>query len=109
MALLEIDALRALAIGWRRAHRHDEAAACWQRLLDVHPCPRQVWREATEALAIHHEHRMRDLAAAKTFALRSLERGREPAWADATRHRLARIERKMAGGTGVNGRGATLS
>jgi hypothetical protein len=109
MALLEIDALRALAIGWRRAHRHDEAAACWQRLLDVHRCPRRVWREATEALAIHHEHRMRDLAAAKTFALRSLERGREPAWAGSTRHRLARIERKMAGATGVNGRGATLN
>ncbi len=103
---LRVNALRALAIALRRARRFDEAAACWRRLLELRGCSRATVREATEALAIHHEHRARDLAAAKTFALRSLEGGSDPAWADAVKHRLARIERKMAGATGH--RGATL-
>ena len=98
MAAIKIDALRALAILSRRARRYDEAAACWRRLLDLGGGPSHVVREASEALAIHHEHRARDLAAAKTFALRSLEYGRHPAWADAVRHRLARIERKIESG-----------
>jgi hypothetical protein len=38
---------------------------------------------------------VRDLETAKMFALKSLEAGAEPAWGDAVRHRLARIERKM--------------
>jgi hypothetical protein len=79
----------------RRVRRYDEAAACWRRLLDLGGGPSRVVREASEALAIHHEHRVRDLGAARTFALRSLEHGRHPAWADAVRHRLSRIERKM--------------
>ena len=45
---------------------------CWQQLLEWPGCPPSVVREASEALAIHHEHRVRDLAAAKAFALRSL-------------------------------------
>ena len=52
-------------------------------------------REANEALAIHHEHRVRDFARAKTFALKSLEMNARPGWAHAVHHRLARIERKM--------------
>ena len=39
--------------------------------------------------------KMRDLDAAKMFALRGLEAGTESAWGDAVRHRLARIERKI--------------
>jgi hypothetical protein len=59
-------------------------------------CPRHVAREATEALAIHNEHRVRDLAAAKAFALRNLEGALLPTAAAALQHRLARIDRKMA-------------
>ena len=50
---------------------------------------------ATEALAVHHEHRERDLEGARELALRLLddetfeERGR-------ARHRLARLDRKLA-------------
>lgn len=91
---LRIDSLRALALAWRRARQWDEAAACWRRLLDTRGCPPPIRREAAEALAIHHEHRVRDLAAAKTFALRTLENGLPPAWTEAVRHRLARLERK---------------
>jgi uncharacterized protein len=93
--VVKVDALRALALAWRRARQFDEAAACWQRLLDVRGCPPHIAREATDALAIHHEHRKRDLAAAKMFALRSLETGTHPARTDAARHRLARLDRKM--------------
>ena len=94
----KIDALRALAIAWRRVRRFDEAARCWRELLDIRGCPEIVAREANEALAIHHEHRVRDLAAAKTFALRGLEAAAYPApttWTRAVHHRLARLDRKI--------------
>ena len=67
----------------------------WRQVLDVAGCPQPVAREATAALAVHHEHRSRDLAAARTFAQLSLDAGMRPAWNNAVRHRLARIERKM--------------
>ena len=93
-----IDALRALGLSLRRSRRYMEAAACWRRLLDEPGCPRHIACEASEAMAIHHEHRVRDLAAARTFALRSLEnveRGRPPARTEAVVRRLARIARKI--------------
>jgi hypothetical protein len=93
---VRIESLRALALAWRRARQHERAAACWSALLNAPACPRHVAREATDALAIHHEHRVRDLAVAKGFALRSLESGVHPASHAAVRHRLARIERKMS-------------
>ena len=36
---VRVDALRALALAWRRARRYDEAAACWRALLDVPALP----------------------------------------------------------------------
>jgi uncharacterized protein YprB with RNaseH-like and TPR domain len=90
-----VDALRALAVGARRQRRHEFAATCWRRLIETAGCPAHVVREAIEALAIHHEHRARDLAAAKLFALRGIELEAAPARGDAARHRLARIERKL--------------
>jgi hypothetical protein len=92
---VRVDALRSLALARRRSRAYDEAAGYWQELLEVRGCPGRVAREASEALAIHHEHRVRDLATAKTFALRSLEGGADPARNVAVRHRLARIERKI--------------
>ena len=90
-----IEALRALALASRRSRSYHEAAGYWQRMLEVPGCPGRLAREASEALAIHHEHRIRDLQTAKTFALRSLEHERRPAWDEATRHRLARLDRKL--------------
>ncbi|MGC4082926.1 MAG: ribonuclease H-like domain-containing protein [Vicinamibacterales bacterium] len=92
---IRVEALRSLAVGARRSRRYADAARRWRELLDVPGCPAAIRREATEALAIHHEHRERDLTAARMFALKSLEGGSEAAWGDAVRHRLARIERKM--------------
>jgi uncharacterized protein YprB with RNaseH-like and TPR domain len=89
------DALRALACLSRRAKRYTAAAGYWQQVLGLRGCPPSIAREASEALAIHHEHRVRDLAEAKRFALQSLENGMHTAWAEAGRHRLARIEKKI--------------
>jgi uncharacterized protein YprB with RNaseH-like and TPR domain len=107
-----IEALRSLAVLARRGRRFDQAATLWQRLLDASGCPAAVAREATEALAIHHEHRLRNFEEARAFALRGLEvwtgpgRAVQPGWAAAVRHRVARIERKMT--TGAEERSARL-
>jgi uncharacterized protein len=104
---MRTEALRALALAARRRRQFEAAAERWRELLETPNCPRAAAREATEALAIHHEHRHRDLAAAKTFALKSLEleppdswqyrsAGRRAGGGDALRHRLTRIERKLA-------------
>jgi hypothetical protein len=93
-----VEALRSLALLSRRARRYEDAAACWGALLEIPAPPAHIAREASEALAIHHEHRARDLPAARAFALRSLEGvgdGRGTAWNQAVRHRLARIAKKM--------------
>jgi len=93
--LVRIESLRALALTHRRERNYAAAAACWRRLLETPGCPPLVTRQATEALAVHHEHRERDLFAAKAFALRSLELEAQPAWTRAVQHRLARLERKL--------------
>jgi tetratricopeptide (TPR) repeat protein len=93
-SLLIEDALHALALAYRRARRFDDAAKCWTTLIDS-GCSTGVEREAIEALAIHHEHRRRDLEMAKLFALENVARAHRGA-----RHRLERIERKLAGGGG---------
>jgi uncharacterized protein len=99
IAAIRIDALRALAILSRRARRYDEAAACWRRLLELGGCPPHVVREASEALAIHHEHRARDLTAARRYAetLRSAT-ARNATSVSAVygvEYRLARLDRKI--------------
>ena len=93
--VVRIESLRALALTHRRARQYAAAAACWRRLLATPGCPPLVTREATEALAVHHEHRERDLEAAKAFALQSLEGDAQPAWTRAVQHRLARLDRKL--------------
>jgi uncharacterized protein len=91
-----MDAVRALALALRRSRKYQEAAGCWEQLLGLHHCPPRLAREASEALAIHHEHRVRDFPAAKAFALRGLEQHSGPAWKNAAQYRLTRLERKMA-------------
>jgi uncharacterized protein YprB with RNaseH-like and TPR domain len=91
---IKVSSLRSLALLSTHCRRYDEAAAHWRELLDLPACPPQVAREASRALAVHHEHRARDLPAAKAFALRSFD-ARAPAWNKSVQYRLARIERKM--------------
>jgi uncharacterized protein YprB with RNaseH-like and TPR domain len=92
---VQVPALRALALMERRARRYEAAAAWWRRALELPRCPPRVAREAAEALAIHAEHRRRDFAAARSFALQSLDEHAHRSWNEAVRHRLGRLDRKL--------------
>ena len=94
--LMRVEILRNLAVLERRRRGHEAAAGWWRAILEVRGCPPQVVREATEALAIHHEHRARDLAKARLFALQSMGAAAGRAWSRSLRHRLTRIERKLS-------------
>jgi uncharacterized protein len=89
------DALRAYAALSRRERRYEQAAAAWRRILDLRRCPPQIVREATDALAVHHEHRLRDPRSARSFALQSLTLTATPSRQQAVQHRLARLNRKL--------------
>jgi hypothetical protein len=89
-------ALACLAVLLRRGDRHEETAEAWQRILDLAPGRGPLSpldRRAAEALAIHHEHRRKDLGAARRYA-EALSR--EPAGlrAEDVERRLSRIQRK---------------
>jgi hypothetical protein len=97
------EALYRLGLRHRRERQFAEAAAIWRDVIELTE-PRAVRRIAglaelrqfaAEALAIHHEHRERDLTGARELALFALEEagGRR---ADGVRHRLARLDRKIA-------------
>jgi uncharacterized protein len=94
-ANVRVEALRASAILLRRLRRYEEAAVRWRALLVAPHCPPAYAREANEALAVHHEHRARDLEAARMFAVQSLTLHATPVRQQATRHRLARLDRKL--------------
>jgi uncharacterized protein YprB with RNaseH-like and TPR domain len=89
-----------LALMHRRARRFDDAAWAWQQIVDLIPPGRRALspleRQAVEALAIHNEHRARDLERAREYAetLGMVATGRSAAETD---RRLSRIRRKMAG------------
>jgi hypothetical protein len=89
------EAMHGYASLCRRDRRYGEAASAWRRLLDLRRCPPGLARSASEALAIHHEHRVRDLKAARAFALRSADLQTTPMRRQALEYRLARIERKL--------------
>jgi DNA polymerase III epsilon subunit-like protein len=95
------EALYRLGLRLRRDRRFDEAAAVWHDVLRLTE-PRHVRRRlaglrkfATEALAIHHEHRDGDLTTARELALFALQETDDDA-AEGLRHRLARLDRKLA-------------
>jgi uncharacterized protein YprB with RNaseH-like and TPR domain len=93
----QAEALRACAVLQRRERRHAEAAEAWQRLVQLRGCPAHMRREAMEALAVHHEHRLRDLRAARSLALESMRLSQSAARREAVQHRLARLDRKLGG------------
>jgi tetratricopeptide (TPR) repeat protein len=91
------EALYRLGRRHRRDRRFVEAAAAWQRILELRN-PRlgrrgtllgPLQKSATEALAIHHEHRARDYETARTLALLLGDD-------EDVRHRVARLDRKLA-------------
>ncbi len=96
------DAWRSYAVLSRRERRFQDAAEGWRRILELRGCPPAILREASEALAIHHEHRLRDLEAARTFALQSMRFNATRSRQEATQHRLARLDRKLGGSVAVH-------
>lgn len=93
---VQAESLRRLALCRRRAGRMAEAAAAWQQLVVMPGCPSVLRREAREALAIHHEHRSRDLQTARTLVLDVLAEGAGSRLRERAEYRLQRLERKMA-------------
>lgn len=98
------EALYRLGLRCRRARRFNEAAVVWRELVDLTESPysrrradmNQLRQFALEALAIHEEHRERDLDAARELALFALtEEDHRPTRAEGLRHRLARLDRKL--------------
>ncbi|MDO8795685.1 MAG: hypothetical protein Q7J25_13820, partial [Vicinamibacterales bacterium] len=75
----------------------EEAARTWTRLLELEACPSALAREASEALAIHHEHRRRDIGAARRYALLSLNGEPRVSRHEGLRRRLSRLDRKLGG------------
>jgi len=99
------EALYRLGLRLRRARRYQDAAECWRALLELtepmaarrSPAMGSLRHFAVEALAIHHEHRDRDLPAARELAMFALEEMQGcGSRAEGIRHRLARLERKIA-------------
>jgi uncharacterized protein YprB with RNaseH-like and TPR domain len=97
------EAFYRIGLRHRRERRFAEAACSWRALIELTE-PRGIRRIArlgdlrqfaTEALAIHHEHRERDLDGARELALFALQEA-AGARADGMRHRLARIDRKIS-------------
>jgi hypothetical protein len=92
---LRAEAWRALALVARRLRHYDDAAAAWRRVLGLRVCPRPIERQASEALAVHLEHRRRDLASARDFTLRLLNVDESVPRRQAAEYRLARLDRKL--------------
>jgi uncharacterized protein YprB with RNaseH-like and TPR domain len=104
-------ALARLAVLLRRDGRHDQAAAAWQGVIETsgrEAAGTPLARRAAEALAIHHEHRARDLATARRYAA-SLERNATGQHRNDVRHRLDRLDRKLKRSGGSDGQTAGLN
>ena len=97
------ESLYRLGVRLRRERRFAEAADVWRRVMDLRQTRSghrsalltPLRRFALEALAIHHEHREKDYAGAKELALLLMD-DESPGSADSARHRLTRLERKLA-------------
>ena len=91
------EALYRLGRRLRRQRRFADAAAAWRRIIDLRQ-PRRgrpsvvlapLQRYATQALAIHHEHRERDYETARALALLLDDD-------EGVQKRVARLDRKLA-------------
>ncbi len=91
------EALRSWAMLARRERCYEEAARAWSAALTLPQCPAPIAREAAEALAVHHEHRLRDPRTAHDFAMRLLEGQESSVRKQAAERRVARLCRKLGG------------
>jgi uncharacterized protein YprB with RNaseH-like and TPR domain len=89
------DALYGLARLLRRRRRHKEAAPFWHELAKTVPPHSPLQHEAREALAVHYEHRARDLDLASHWARQAAAAATSRRRTEDTAHRLARLGRKL--------------
>ena len=91
------ESLYRLALACRRQHRHSDAARYWQALIDLGRRPAGVFeREALRALAVHHEHRLKDTDGALNFARRAYAVEYTAGRRRDVERRLTRLERRLA-------------
>lgn len=88
-----------LASIYRRQRRYPDAAAAWTHLLKLPRVPGRLRCEVSLALAVHHEHRLRDLRQAQCFAEHALKAEPHHARRLAVQHRLTRLQRKIGSTT----------
>ena len=94
---VQAEALFRVAASRRRERRHQEAAEAWQQLLGLGRPTGMFEREALRALAIHHEHRLKDAGRALEFARRA-HAGEQTAHRRRDgEKRLSRLERRLTG------------
>lgn len=91
---LAVEAWRRVARLKRRRRRYDEAAAAWEHVL-AYDVQGAAAEEAREALAVHLEHRRRNLTEARRLVLENLRGGLRATRQASASHRLARLERKL--------------
>ena len=89
------EALYRVALARRRQRRHADAARVWQSLIDLGRTPGLFEREALRALAVHHEHRLKDTGQALTFARRAHAEARTAAGRREVQKRMTRLERRL--------------
>ncbi|HET6315228.1 MAG TPA: ribonuclease H-like domain-containing protein, partial [Chloroflexota bacterium] len=94
--IVRAEALHALALRLRRQGRYEEAATRWHTLIVERRSSPAVRREALDALAIHYEHRTRNLDEARRYAAVSLAERVGTSGMERGRHRVARLDRKLA-------------
>jgi uncharacterized protein YprB with RNaseH-like and TPR domain len=100
-AHVRAEALYRLAVRLRRSRQFEDAASLWRQLIEFteprsrrHGTLGELRQVAVEAMAIHQEHRARDLAGARELALTALEEA--GGQSDSIRHRLNRLDRKLS-------------
>ena len=99
---LRPETLAGLARLLRSQRRYDEAAACWTEITGLYGVRGGLRQEATEALAVHFEHRRCDLQRAHSYAERARHAettrpGAGRTAADRLERRLDRLRRKLSG------------
>ncbi len=96
------EALYRLALACRRQRRHGDAARYWQTLIGLGRRPGGMFeREALRALAVHHEHRLKDPDGALTFARRAYAVEHTAGRRRDVQRRLTRLERRLADEAGL--------
>jgi uncharacterized protein YprB with RNaseH-like and TPR domain len=96
LAETRAEALYGLARLLRHRRDHVPAAELWHELARSRAAHGLLRHEAKEALAVHYEHRARDLGLANRWAREAVEISTSPRQREQLARRLSRLDRKMS-------------